>query len=215
MRRTSGTSVTFSSWHPLFVSDGAYGVLGDELHRRGLKYCNTDGYVTASVAVDPCTGTHRVVLAHRDPGRTAEGFSHPEDRSAYLAMLDELGRNAETVFGPFGGELRSLWVSPSPPSGPDRRVRAWDPGLCSGQRGSFPGRPVRRKRQCHQWRSLRRLGGTVPEPVVAAVSGGRKPPERGQGALAHRCLHASRARTLRGIGPSCCPEVAFEIGRVR
>jgi hypothetical protein len=60
---------TFSSWHP-------------------LEYRNTDGWVTASVADDG-----RATLAHRDPERTAAGFAHAEDRSAYLAMLQRLGEN--------------------------------------------------------------------------------------------------------------------------
>ena len=51
---------SFSSWHPLFVSGGAYAVLGCELHKRGLEYGNTDGAVTASVAAAPVTGEHRV-----------------------------------------------------------------------------------------------------------------------------------------------------------
>jgi phytoene dehydrogenase-like protein len=107
----------------LFVSGGAYAVLGEEVHRRGLEYCNTGGYVTASAAVDPRTGAHRVVVTHSDPGRTAEGFSHPQDRSAYLAMLDDLGRNAETVFGAFGAELRSPWALAKLAFGAIRRGR--------------------------------------------------------------------------------------------
>ncbi|AMB38967.1 MULTISPECIES: NAD(P)/FAD-dependent oxidoreductase [Paenarthrobacter] len=98
---------SFSSWHPLFVSGGAYAVLGSELHKRGLEYCNTDGAVTASVAADPVTGEHRVALAHRDPAETAKTFKHPADQQAYLTMLDDLGRHAGTVFGAFGAELRS------------------------------------------------------------------------------------------------------------
>src|SRR5258708_4448915 len=43
---------TFSSWHPLFVSGPAYAALGELLHRHGLEYRNTDGWVTASVADD-------------------------------------------------------------------------------------------------------------------------------------------------------------------
>lgn len=99
---------TFSSWHPLFVSGGAYEVLGKELHARGLEYCNTTGPVTASVAADPATGAHRVVIAHRDPAETSAAFKEPRDQAAYLAMLDDLGRNAGTVFGAFGAELRSF-----------------------------------------------------------------------------------------------------------
>lgn len=99
---------SFSSWHPLFVSGGAYGALGKELHARGLEYCNTTGPVTASVAADPATGAHRVVIAQRDPAETAAAFKSSGDQAAYLAMLDDLGRNAGTVFGAFGAELRSF-----------------------------------------------------------------------------------------------------------
>lgn len=99
---------SFSSWHPLFVSGGAYGALGKELHARGLEYSNTSGPVTASVAADPATGAHRVVIAERDPATTAAAFKEPGDQAAYLAMLDDLGRNAGTVFGAFGAELRSF-----------------------------------------------------------------------------------------------------------
>jgi len=99
---------SFSSWHPLFVSGGAYGALGKELHARGLEYANTSGPVTASVAADPVTGSHRVVIAERDPGQTAAAFKEPGDSAAYLARLDDLGRNAGTVFGAFGAELRSF-----------------------------------------------------------------------------------------------------------
>ncbi|MET3369962.1 UNVERIFIED_CONTAM: phytoene dehydrogenase-like protein [Jeotgalibacillus campisalis] len=99
---------SFSSWHPLFVSGSAYGVLGKELHARGLEYCNTSGPVTASVAADPATGAHRVIIAQRDPAETAAAFKASGDQAAYMAMLDDLGRNAGTVFGAFGAELRSF-----------------------------------------------------------------------------------------------------------
>jgi phytoene dehydrogenase-like protein len=56
---------TFSSWHPLFVSGPAYAVLGEPLHRHGLEYRNTDGWVTASVDDDG-----RATFAHRDPQRS-------------------------------------------------------------------------------------------------------------------------------------------------
>lgn len=99
---------SFSSWHPLFVSGGAYQALGDELHARGLEYCNADGAVTASVAADARTGRHRVVVAHRDPALTASSLQARGDEAAYLAMLEDLGRNAGTIFGAFGAELRSF-----------------------------------------------------------------------------------------------------------
>ena len=36
------THEVLSSWHPLFQGSAAYAELGDELHRRGLEYVNTD-----------------------------------------------------------------------------------------------------------------------------------------------------------------------------
>ncbi len=93
---------SFSSWHPLFVSGPAYAALGELLHRHGLEYRNTDGWVTASVADDG-----RATLAHRDPERTAAEFAHAEDRSAYLAMLKRLGENMASIGGLLGSEVRS------------------------------------------------------------------------------------------------------------
>jgi phytoene dehydrogenase-like protein len=94
---------TFSSWHSLFVSGPAYAALGELLHKHGLEYRNTDGWVTASVADDG-----RATLAHRNPERTAVEFAHAEDRSAYLAMLQRLGENMASIGGLLGSELRSL-----------------------------------------------------------------------------------------------------------
>jgi len=92
----------YSSWHPLFVCGAAYAVLGNDLHRHGLQYRNTDGLVTGTVAADG-----RVVLAHRDPKATADGFAHPEDGTAYLAMLQRFLDNAAAIGGLLGSELRS------------------------------------------------------------------------------------------------------------
>ncbi|MCI2237040.1 NAD(P)/FAD-dependent oxidoreductase [Paenibacillus sp. TRM 82003] len=92
----------FSSWHPLFVTGGAYADLGADLHRHGLEYANTEGPITASVADDG-----RVSLAHRDPGTTAAAFEHPEDRETYLAHLARFGRSASALGGLLGGPVRS------------------------------------------------------------------------------------------------------------
>jgi phytoene dehydrogenase-like protein len=94
---------TFSSWHPLFVTGPAYAALGERLHRHGLEYRNTDSWVTASVADDG-----HVNLVHRDPERTVAEFMHPEDRTAYLTMLQRLGENIASIGGLMGSELRSL-----------------------------------------------------------------------------------------------------------
>jgi phytoene dehydrogenase-like protein len=93
---------TYSSWHPLFVSGPAFASLGDLLEEHGLRYRNTDGWVSASVADDG-----RVDLAHRDPARTAERFAHDADRAAYLAALDRLGRDLGPIGGVLAGEPRS------------------------------------------------------------------------------------------------------------
>jgi phytoene dehydrogenase-like protein len=93
---------TYSSWHPLFVSGAAFASLGEQLRRHGLNYCNTDDWVTASVADDG-----RVTLAHRDPERTAAGFAHEADRAAYLAGLSRIGDNIGAIGGLMGSEPRS------------------------------------------------------------------------------------------------------------
>src|SRR5262249_17304057 len=93
---------TYSSWHPLFVCGAAYAVLGSDLHRHGLQYRNTDGLVTGTVADDG-----RVVLAHRDPKATADEFAHPEDGTAYLAMLQRFLDNAAAIGGFLSSELRT------------------------------------------------------------------------------------------------------------
>ncbi|MDX3076182.1 NAD(P)/FAD-dependent oxidoreductase [Streptomyces sp. MI02-7b] len=93
---------TYASWQPLFVSGAAYAALGEDLHRHGLEYRNTDGLVTGTVADDG-----RVVLAHRDAGATAEVFAHAEDKAAYLAMLRRFLDNAEAIGGMLGGDPRS------------------------------------------------------------------------------------------------------------
>jgi phytoene dehydrogenase-like protein len=93
---------TYSSWHPLFVSGGAYAAVGPSLHRHGLAYLNTEDAVTASVS-----GRNKVVIAYRDVQKTASGLELSRDQDAYLAMLSDLGRNADFAFGALGAELRS------------------------------------------------------------------------------------------------------------
>lgn len=96
---------TYSAWHPLFVTGGAYATLGEDLHRHGLVYANADDVVTGSVATGP--GAQRCVVAHRDPAKTVEQFS-PEDAVAYLAMLDHIGGDIDVIGGLLGSETRSI-----------------------------------------------------------------------------------------------------------
>ncbi|MEV6902282.1 NAD(P)/FAD-dependent oxidoreductase [Amycolatopsis sp. NPDC051372] len=93
---------TFSSWHPLFVSGGAYAALGEELHRHGLVYRNADGPLVASIADDG-----HAVVAHREPEQTAAEFAHAEDRTRYLKALQDFLDHAGPVGGLMGSELRS------------------------------------------------------------------------------------------------------------
>jgi phytoene dehydrogenase-like protein len=90
---------TYSSFHPLFVSGAAYGVLGEALHRHGMEYLNTDGWVTGSVS------ERGVALAHRDPMRTIENFEVPSDRDAYQGMLAEFAAYAPQISALMGAEL--------------------------------------------------------------------------------------------------------------
>lgn len=99
---------TFSSWHPLFLAGAAYAELGDELHRHGLSYLNTEDANTPWVcaSIGTCAqGRTTVVLAQRDPAETAQAFEHAADREAYTRMLEEFGTQAPVVFGALGSEM--------------------------------------------------------------------------------------------------------------
>jgi phytoene dehydrogenase-like protein len=89
---------TFSSWHPLFKLSAAFAELGEEL---GIDYVETPAATTASVR-----GDGRVVIAYRDPARTAEGFM-PRDRDAYLREIDRFGATIGIVGRLLGAELHS------------------------------------------------------------------------------------------------------------
>jgi len=96
---------TFSSWHPLFVTGGAYAALGDDLARHGLSYCNTEDLVTASVAADG-----RTTVASRDAAATAARFEHPVDGERYLRMLAHLSADLQSIGGLLGTEVRGPGV---------------------------------------------------------------------------------------------------------
>lgn len=96
---------TWSSWHPEFITGGAYAVLGQQLERHGLRYRNTEEVVTAAAAADG-----RVTLAHRDPQQTAAAFAEPADRRAYLEALDATVADLPALGALLGSELRSRAV---------------------------------------------------------------------------------------------------------
>ena len=92
---------TFSSWHPLFHTSGAWAELGDELRARGLDYVNFDDVVTATARRDGSS-----VVAHRDPERTATELD-PVDGQTYLRELGELGAHMPVLGELLSTELQS------------------------------------------------------------------------------------------------------------
>jgi phytoene dehydrogenase-like protein len=92
---------TFSSWHPLFHTSGAWAELGDELRARGLEYVNFDDVTTATARRDGSS-----VVAHRDPERTAAEL-HGADGPRYLRELQELGAHMPTLGELLATELYS------------------------------------------------------------------------------------------------------------
>jgi phytoene dehydrogenase-like protein len=91
---------TFSSWHPLFHTSGAWAELGDELRARGLEYVNAEDVVTASVTAEGA------VVAHRDAERTLEG-APAADRDAYLEDVGSLGEQMDVIGELLGTRLAS------------------------------------------------------------------------------------------------------------
>jgi phytoene dehydrogenase-like protein len=92
---------TFSSWHPLFHTSGAWAELGDELSARGLVYENFGDVVTATVRADGSS-----VVAYRDPAKTAAALSG-SDGGAYLGELEQLGALMPILGELLGTELHS------------------------------------------------------------------------------------------------------------
>lgn len=98
------THDTFSSWHPLFVLSAAYEEFGEDLHRNGLQYCNTETAVTASISRDPSREIY-TAISYRDAEQTASRLEHAQDQDAYLAMLADLDAWGPAIFGVLGAEL--------------------------------------------------------------------------------------------------------------
>src|SRR4051794_27399250 len=86
----------FSSWHPLFVSGGAYAELKDDLEDRGLTYLNTE-LPTATVFPD---GESTFLTTSREQNVAALGESWDRAASEFLA-------NADLSFGVLSTELWS------------------------------------------------------------------------------------------------------------
>jgi phytoene dehydrogenase-like protein len=97
------THEVLSSWHPLFTGSAAYAELGEELHRRGLEYVNTE-LPTATAFPDGramfLQTTMEANVAEFD--RFAAG-----DGVAWQRQFEEFMANADLSFGVLGTELWS------------------------------------------------------------------------------------------------------------
>jgi phytoene dehydrogenase-like protein len=97
------THEVLSSWHPLFTGSAAYAELGDELHRRGLEYLNTE-LPTATAFPDG----RAMFLSTTLEANVAE-FERfaPGDGEAWKRQFEEFMANADLSFGVLGTELWS------------------------------------------------------------------------------------------------------------
>jgi len=101
--RPGFTHELMSSWHPLFVGSAAYGELGDELHRRGLEYLNTD-LPTGTAFPD---GSGMVLHTSLEANMAEFDRFAPGDGAAWERQFDEFMANADLSFGVLGTELWS------------------------------------------------------------------------------------------------------------
>ena len=97
------THEVLSSWHPLFTGSAAYAELGDELHRRGLEYVNTE-LPTATAFPDGRAMFLRTTMDANvaEFDRFADG-----DGAAWQRQFEEFMANADLSFGVLGTELWS------------------------------------------------------------------------------------------------------------
>jgi len=97
------THEVLSSWHPLFTGSAAYAELGDELHRRGLEYVNTE-LPTATAFPDGRAMFLRTTMDANvaEFDRFANG-----DGAAWQRQFEEFMANADLSFGVLGTELWS------------------------------------------------------------------------------------------------------------
>ena len=97
------THEVLSSWHPLFQGSAAYAELGDELHRRGLEYVNTDVPTATAFPDGSAMFLHTTLEANvAEFDRFAKG-----DGAAWRRQFQEFMANADVSFGVLGTELWS------------------------------------------------------------------------------------------------------------
>lgn len=92
-----------SGFHPLFVTSPGYAALGEELHKRGLVYCN-DAYPTGVLMSD---GRSLVMSRERKENISAFDACRAGDGSAFDAALNDIADNADLTFTLLGNDLWS------------------------------------------------------------------------------------------------------------
>ena len=97
------THEVLSSWHPLFQGSAAYAELGDELHRRGLEYVNTDLPTATAFPDGSAMFLHTTLEANV---AEFDGFAKG-DGAAWRRQFQEFMANADVSFGVLGTELWS------------------------------------------------------------------------------------------------------------
>ena len=97
------THEVLSSWHPLFTGSAAYAELGDELHRRGLEYVNTE-LPTATAFPD---GRAMFLGTTMDANVAEFDRFASGDGAAWQSQFEDFMANADLSFGVLGTELWS------------------------------------------------------------------------------------------------------------
>lgn len=109
---------TLSTAHPLFVTSPGYAELKDELHANGLEYVNN---ATPTGVLRP-DGQWLILHRQRADNIAAMNALSAGDGDAYAAAMQEVERDAETIFTLLGSEL---WTAAT---GKTLARRAWKQG---------------------------------------------------------------------------------------
>jgi len=93
-----------SGWHPLFVLSPAYEELAEDLHARGLSYCNTD---TPTGVVTPA-GESLILSTNRELNLQTFNALGASNGDGYLNAVKSIEESADLTFGLLNSELRKV-----------------------------------------------------------------------------------------------------------
>jgi phytoene dehydrogenase-like protein len=98
------THDVLSGWHPLFVLSPAYEELAEELHARGLTYCNTD----KPTGVVMPSGESLVLSTDREVNLQTFNAFGATNAEGYLNAVKSIEESADLTFGLLNSELRKF-----------------------------------------------------------------------------------------------------------